>query len=99
MTRRKRLLSTLAGLGAGVVNGLFGAGGGMILVPALSLSRTLTERELFSSSVIIMLPMCILSLLISTGGYLPWREAWPYLLGGIPGGIAAAVWGKQIPVK
>lgn len=99
MKHQKRIWSALAGAGAGVVNGLFGAGGGMILIPALSLSKTLTEQELFSSSIVIMLPMCIVSLLVSTGGQLPWGDAWPYLLGGIPGGIAAALWGKRIPVQ
>lgn len=98
MNVKSRLLAVLAGAGAGVVNGLFGAGGGMVLVPALSLSHTFTQQELFSSSVVIILPMCVLSLAISTGGQLPWGAAWPYLLGGIPGGIAAALWGHRIPL-
>lgn len=99
MKHRKRIFSLLAGGGAGIVNGLFGAGGGMVLVPLLTLGKEFTEQELFSSSVVIMLPICLVSLITGTGGNLPWSEAWPFLLGGIPGGIAAALIGRQIPTS
>ena len=46
---RKKICSILAGLAAGAVNGLLGAGGGMVLVPILSAGSTLEEREIFSS--------------------------------------------------
>lgn len=99
MKLRSKLSSILAGGAAGVVNGLFGAGGGMILVPMLSRSEEFTDREVFSSSVIIILPMCLVSLTMSRGGApLPWQTAWPYLLGSIPGGIFAGIFGKRIPV-
>lgn len=96
--RSSKLLSSLAGAAAGVVNGLFGAGGGMILVPMLCASGALSEDELFSSSITIILPMCIVSLLIGSGGQFPWQEALPFLIGGIPGGILAGTLGRKIPV-
>ena len=40
----------LAGLGAGVVNGLFGAGGGMVLVPLLIGFAHLEDKQAFSSA-------------------------------------------------
>ena len=98
MKIKKRLRSILAGGAAGAVNGLFGAGGGMVLVPLLSGSGELTESEVFSSSIVIILPMCLVSLISGTGWRLPWSEAWPFLIGGIPGGLLAAVLGKRIPV-
>ena len=94
----KKIRSLAAGAAAGAVNGLFGAGGGMVLVPMLSQKTELDEREVFSSSVLIILPICLVSLGVSTGWQLPWEEAWPYLVGGIPGGILAAVLGKRIPL-
>ncbi len=96
---RLHLRSILAGAAAGAVNGLFGAGGGMLLVPILSGSPELEREGLFPSSVAIILPICVTSLLVSGGGQIPWTQAWPYLLGGIPGGLAAVLWGKRIPVK
>ncbi|MBQ9762538.1 MAG: sulfite exporter TauE/SafE family protein [Oscillospiraceae bacterium] len=91
------LRSILAGGAAGAVNGLFGAGGGMVLVPLLSGSPGYSEEEVFASSILIILPICVVSLVISAGGQLPWAQGWPYLLGGVPGGILAATFGKRIP--
>ncbi len=98
MKIRKALFSILAGGAAGGINGVFGAGGGMVLVPMLSASGAFTQQEVFSSSIVIMLPICLVSLGISTGWDLPWEAAYPYLLGSIPGGIAAALLGRKIPL-
>lgn len=98
MEWRKKIRSALAGVAAGAINGLFGAGGGMVLVPLLSHGTDFTEREVFSSSVLIILPMCLVTLGLGTGWQLPWQEAWPFLIGGIPGGIAAAWMGRKIPL-
>jgi uncharacterized membrane protein YfcA len=92
------MISAIAGSAAGCVNGIFGAGGGMILIPMLPHNNSFTQEELFSSSIVIMLPICLISLGINTGGDLPWRDALPYLIGGIPGGVAAAYFGRKIPV-
>ena len=90
----------LAGAVAGAANGLLGAGGGMILVPMLSKSGVLEEAEIFPASVAIILPVCLVSLSVSAvQGPLPWSGALPYLLGSIPGGILAGLFGKKIPVK
>ena len=54
--------SAAAGLAAGAVNGLFGAGGGMVLVPLLGWLTDLEEEEIFASSLSIILPICVVSL-------------------------------------
>lgn len=90
----------LAGAAAGAVNGLFGAGGGMLLVPLLTKLTRIPEKQVFPTSVSIILPVCVVSLLLSSSyGGIPLKEAWPYLLGSIPGGILAGMTGKRIPVK
>lgn len=89
-----------AGAAAGAVNGLLGAGGGMILVPLLTFLGKLEERQVFPASVAIILPICLVSLSVSPGwGDLPWRDAWPYLIAAVPGGILAGLLDKKIPVK
>lgn len=98
MALGKKFRSLVAGAAAGAVNGLFGAGGGMVLVPMLSHGTEFDDCELFSSSVLIILPICLVSLGVSTGFQLPWNQAWPYLIGCIPGGILAAFLGKHIPL-
>jgi uncharacterized membrane protein YfcA len=87
--------SVFAGAAAGAVNGLFGAGGGMVLVPLLR-NNEMTQEEIFASSIVIIFPMCILSLLPRIP--LPWHQAMPFVISGSIGGILAATFGKRIPV-
>lgn len=90
----------IAGAAAGAVNGLFGAGGGMLLVPLLTIMTDLDEDSVFPVSVSVILPMSIVSLVIgSSGSGIPWQQALPYVLGSIAGGILAGVTGNKIPVK
>lgn len=89
----------LAGAGAGAVNGLFGAGGGMVLVPMLSFLGDMEEEEIFPSSIAIILPVCVVSLIVTAmTGPIAWKESIPYLLSGAAGGILAGIIGKKIPV-
>ena len=90
----------LAGLCAGAVNGLFGAGGGMVLVPLLTLLTSMEDDAIFPSSVSVILPICLVSLAVTavTDG-LAAAQALPYLAGSGAGGLLAGIWGKKIPVK
>ena len=68
---------------AGFVNGFFGAGGGMIVVPLLILLVKLEDKNAFSSAISIILPLTIVSLVIyAKNGALDLKAALPYLLGG-----------------
>ena len=90
----------LAGLVAGTVNGLFGAGGGMVLVPLLTVLTDLEDDEIFPVSVSIILPICVVS--ITAGamqGVLAWDAAFPYLIGSAAGGVLAGLFARRIPAK
>ena len=90
----------LAGTIAGAVNGLFGAGGGMILVPLLTILCKTEDDRVFPTSVSIILPICLVSLSVSPGlGNLPFKTAFPYMLSGIAGGICASLLENKLPVK
>ena len=88
----------IAGICAGLVNGLFGAGGGMVLVPLLTKLTNIHDDEIFPSSVSIILPVCLISLgfTIVSGN---WNTdgIFPYLIGGCLGGVAVGFFGKKIP--
>ena len=87
-----------AGAAAGAVNGLFGAGGGMVLVPLLSCLAVLKEQEIFPASVCIILPICLVTLGITAqANPVDLQTALPYLLGSAGGGIAAGILSKRIP--
>ncbi len=97
---KKRIGMILAGFGAGAVNGLFGAGGGMVLIPLLGLLTNLDDKDMFSGSVALILPMCIVSLIATElTGTIAWTEALPYLPGSALGGYLAVRYGRRIPAK
>ena len=101
MKQRKGALlgCAAAGLAAGTVNGIFGAAGGMVLIPALQFLARVPEASLFPMSVCVMFPVCIISLLRSVPiSQLPWNSAWPYLAGSLIGGCLAGLWGRKIPL-
>lgn len=98
MHRRQWFAIALAGLGAGAVNGMFGGGGGMVLVPLLGMFGQMRDEEIFPSSVSIILPICVTSLAIAgSQGVVVLVQAFPYLIGSALGGIAAGIWGRKIP--
>ena len=78
---------------AGFVNGFFGAGGGMIVVPLLVLLVGLADKKAFASAISIILPLSVVSLVIyAKDGALDVKTALPYLLGGAGGGVLAGLW-------
>ncbi len=88
----------LSGVCAGAINGLFGAGGGMILVPLLSVCGAIKEEEVFPSSVTIILPICLVSLSLSLNiQEFDWVSPLPYFIGSAIGGILCGIFGKKIP--
>lgn len=84
---KQRTRYVVSGVLAGAVNGLFGGGGGMVLVPLLRWCG-LEERRAFATCVAVILPLCV----VSAAVYVLRRGvdltlAAPYLLGGLIGGL------------
>lgn len=85
--RKQRIWCCVSGGLAGLINGFFGGGGGMVLVPLLNRRCGLNQQEAFANSVLIILPLCALSSVIYLfRGGLDVAAALPYLLGGLVGG-------------
>lgn len=100
MNIRKQLGAIAAGSAAGAVNGLFGAGGGMVLVPLLTALTQLEDDEVFPASVSVILPISVVSLCLSVNqNDLTWAQLIPYLVGSAIGGVCAGIWGRKIPTK
>lgn len=84
----KQFKYAVGGAASGLVNGFFGGGGGMFLVPVLIRWAKMDERRAFATSVLVILPLCAVSSVI----YLLRTElsltaALPYLAGGLFGGL------------
>ena len=61
---------------------------------------TLPEKEIFPSSVAIILPICLVSLVFSFDPKaIPWDITVYYLIGSGIGGILAGIAGKHIPTS
>lgn len=92
---RKNLLAAASGICIGFINGLLGAGGGIIAVPVLR-RMGLERKQAHSNAVAVMLPISVMSaVLYLMNGYVAVSDALPY----IPGGIAGAVAGTYIMKK
>ena len=84
---------------AGAVNGLFGGGGGMVLLPLLQRKSGLKDRRLFATSLAVIFPMCLVSgAVYLLQGDISLREAAPYLLGGLAGGALGGAVFQKVPV-
>ena len=59
MTDRRK--HQLAGAAGGLINGLFGGGGGMVLLPLLTKWSRLEARAAFATCVAVIFPVCCVS--------------------------------------
>ena len=77
----------IAGGAAGLANGLFGGGGGMVFLPILYRWGNLKSRQLYATCVAVIFPVCAVSaaMYLWRGG-MNWASALPYLAGGLLGG-------------
>ena len=94
--KNRPLLSAIFGVAVGAANGLFGGGGGMIAVPALTLTGV-PSKKAHATAIAIILPLS----LISGAVYLAKGAADPSVIlpscaGVIVGGIVGALLLKKI---
>ncbi len=95
MSGKKNILSVLAGLSIGTVNGLLGAGGGMIAVPIL-LKLGLERKQAHANAVAVILPITLVSAALYVyKGYVSIGQAIAF----IPGGVAGSFMGAYILKK
>lgn len=87
----KKFFYPVLAIFAGIINGLLGAGGGMLIVPILK-KCGLNQRSTHATSVCIILPLCLLSAIIYIiRGKVTLYDAVPYLPFSIFGSIIGAI--------
>lgn len=78
------------GLAVGLLNGLFGSGGGMVAVPMLR-GLGVNPGECHATSIAIIFPLAVASgFLYLNAGSFTLADAWIYLPGGLLGAIFGA---------
>lgn len=88
------------GVISGVISGLFAAGGGMIVVPALIHIFKLEDAKVRATSVFAILPMVVVSgLFYYKKDYIDWNLGIKCAIGGIIGGIIGAKLLKKMSSK
>ncbi|MCL1786592.1 MAG: sulfite exporter TauE/SafE family protein [Defluviitaleaceae bacterium] len=81
----------LTGVLIGFINGLFGAGGGALLVPALEKFAKYETHKAHATTVAVMLPLSALSAAVYIWGVeVDWRSLGWVSVGGVAGGLVGA---------
>lgn len=98
MTDRRK--NQITGAAGGLLSGLFGGGGGMVVLPLLVKWRHLEGKKSFATCVGIIFPMCCVSAAVYWWQVRPELTAlWPYLAGGVAGGVIGGATFERIPVR
>lgn len=93
-------ISSVIGIITGFANGLFGSGGGTIVVPAMEKFLKVEAHKAHATAIAIILPLSVLSAFIYLkNGDIQWKIVLFVSLGGMVGGFIGAKFLNKIPTK
>lgn len=99
-SKKNNLLLILFGAVIGLINGLFGGGGGMICVPVLIYFASFPIKKAHATAIAVILPLSVVSgLIYFTFFNIKWTIALYTGIGVFAGGILGALLLKKIPNK
>lgn len=99
-SQKKNLFAIITGLIAGLINGIFGGGGGMIVVPMLTNLLECKQKLAHATAILIILPLSIVSgLFYAAFGNFNLRVGLPTGAGVILGGVIGALLLKKLSSK
>jgi uncharacterized protein len=89
----------LAGVTGGIASGMFGIGGGVILVPILGLMLGFSQHRAQGTSLVALIPPTglLAVLAYNHAGYVSWKTGLLLIPGVFLGGIAGGDIAKKIP--
>lgn len=94
---KKAILLAVCGLAVGAINGLFGAGGGMLAVPVLTFAAGLGEKKAHATAIAVILPLCLVSTVVyAVRGTFDYSVLPPTIAGVLIGGLTGAVALKKL---
>lgn len=101
MTLNKKIYkSLLVGFITGIINGLFGSGGGTIIVPSLVFLLGIEQHRAHSTAIFIIFPITLISTFIYLKqGMLVYKVAIPVIIGSVIGSILGSKLLNKIPTN
>lgn len=96
----KKILIIITSLFAGFATGVFGGGGGMIIVPILTGLYGLQPTKAHATAIVTIFPLCLVSVIfyLTHGGW-EWKSGLVVSAGVVVGGIVGALAMKKIPAN
>ncbi len=90
--------AALCGFAIGAINGLFGGGGGMVAVPALTNILGYGTKQAHATAIFVIAPLCVIALFgYIFGGYIDMQIVVPTAVGSVAGGFLGAGLLDKIP--
>ncbi len=75
----------------GVINGFFGGGGGMIVVPLLNKMFGMEQKKAQATALFVILPISLVSTIVyMCHNSIAFASGWPVILGIVGGGVIGA---------
>ena len=100
LDKKKLCYCVLAGILVGFLNGFFGGGGGMIVVPLLTFILGLEDKKAHATAILVILPLSITSSIIYiTKGSINFSNLSLTTIGVIIGGIVGSLLLKKLDNK
>ena len=91
MKKVKFWQNLLFGCVIGLVNGFFGGGGGMIVVPLLTKLFKMEQKKAQATALFVILPISLVSTIVYlSNNSIHFAHCWPVIVGIVVGGIFGA---------
>lgn len=91
MKKIKKWQIVLFGALIGIINGFFGGGGGMVVVPLLNKLFNLEQKKAQATALFVILPISLVSTIVYLCyNSVDFSSGWPVILGIIAGGVVGA---------
>ena len=96
--KQKSFKRILAGFLTGIINGLFGGGGGMVAVPLMKNLLGYDEKRAHATAILVIAPVCAVSAVTYiVNGYFAADVIIPAAVGSVAGGLVGAAALQKLP--
>ncbi len=91
MKKVNKFYILLFGALIGIINGFFGGGGGMVVVPVLNKLFKMEQKKAQATALFVILPISLISAIVyMCHNSIDFATGWPVIVGIVAGGIVGA---------